>query len=40
MIKHYMTRYRDDDNNDIYVSWLQLFNVTFSKRYYINGKPK
>ncbi|MCW0953197.1 hypothetical protein OIT44_03800 [Weissella ceti] len=38
MIKHYMTRYFDDDHNEIYVSWLQIFGIDFSKRYYKNGK--
>lgn len=37
MIYHYMTRYIDGKNNEIYCSWLQFFGITFSKRYYMNG---
>lgn len=38
MLKHYMTRYRNDSNDEIYVSWLRIFGIDFSKRYYVNGK--
>lgn len=38
MLKHYMTHYRNSYNDDIYVSWLQIFGICFSKRYYVNGK--
>lgn len=42
MIKHYMTKYLDEDDNVHYESWIQLnilrWAFTLSKREYINGK--
>ena len=38
---HYMTKYTDNNNDEHYISWIQLnlFNFTFtlSKREYVNG---
>lgn len=41
-MNHYMTRYMDEQMNEVYVSWIQInffkWSYQFSKRYYVNGK--
>lgn len=42
LVNHFMTHFSDDEQNEIYISWIQInfFNkaYVFSKRTYKNGK--